>query len=317
MTPTRRQTLRALLVSAAAPLAPGCAVRGEGTTMRALGIQLYMLKEPLERDFQGTLNQVAAIGYRQVELAGFHNRSGAELRQALNEAGLTCVSAHVPLDAYRPGQASLSDPATIEILHSIGVTQAVVPVFPLTTLNLASIRSQAELGAAIWQIGRRMTGDDWRAFAHRLNETGRILARSGLHVGYHNHNLEYETLNGGVTPLDILIRETDPTLVSFELDVGWAAAAGIDAAAFLDAHADRINQLHLKDAAARTGTGFGFTPASLGAGIVDWSAILQAVNRAPRIDHLYVEQEEPFQTPPLDDARVAFDFLRDRPELRR
>ncbi len=312
---TRRQTLSALAATTAIPLAASCATTQKEGRVRPIGLQLWTVKEDLARDLQGTLNQVAAIGYREVEFASFVNRTGPQLRQALDQAGLTCPSAHVPLDRIRPDQPSLSDPETVDLMHAIGATQAVVPIFPMTGVDFGSIRDQMQLGAAIWRAGQAMNVDDWKGFAHRLNEAGRTLARAGLHIGYHNHNLEFAQLSDGSTPLDVLMRETDPSLVSFELDIGWAEAAGVDVVAFLNTHGSRINQLHVKDTAQRTGTGFDFKTADLGAGIIDWTALLQAVNRAPRIEHIYVEQEEPFTRAPMEEARTAFEFLRSRPEL--
>lgn len=318
---SRRQALSSiggLLTAASLPQAAARASAATETTMRPLGIQLYMLKGPLASDFPGTLDQVAAIGYREVEFASFDNRTGAEIRRALDQACLKCPSAHVQLDSRLPGSTDLANPGpAIEILHAIGATQAVVAVFPLARLDFTALRNPMDVGAAIWRLGESMSIDDWKAFARRLNETGQVLAKEGLRVGYHNHNLEYRRLSDGSTPLEILIRETDPALVNFELDVGWAATAGVDPAAFIRTHAGRINQLHLKDIAARTGTSFGFAPSAVGAGIMDWASLMEAVKRSPRIEHLYVEQEEPFTHPALEEARVAFEFLAKRPELAR
>lgn len=315
---TRRATLTSLCAMAAGASVPSFAAKTARLALgkvRPIGVQLFMLSKPLDTDFQGTLNQIAKIGYREVEFANFHNRSDTELRQALEEAGLTCPSVHMMLDPMVPGTPSLSSPATIETLLAIGAKHAVVPTFPLSKINLADVGGdQMKLGAAIWKVGQEMTADDWKAFADRLNETGRALAKSGLHIGYHNHNMEFAPLPDGRIPLDLLLQETDPAIVSFELDAGWAAAAGIDPAAFLTKHASRINQVHLKDTAERSGTGFKFIPADVGTGIVDWASLLHAV-RIANIEHVYVEQEEPFHVPAIEEARIAFNFLSKRPEM--
>lgn len=315
---TRRQTLAALSALVAAASLP-CASLGARTKkekkVRALGIQLFMLRHLLDKDFEGTLRQVADIGYREVEINGFYGRTGAELRGVLDQFGLSAPSAHIPLDPRFPGTPGLSDPATIESLLQVGVKQAVVPIFPLDKVDFAAVGGNEEkLGAAIWKAGGDMTADDWKSFAHRLNETGLQIAKSGLTIGYHNHNLEFAKLSEGSTPLDILIRETDPTVVKFELDLGWAIAAGVDVFAFLTKHADRINQLHIKDTAHVSGTGFNFAPARFGAGIVDWNAVLGVVEQY-NIEHLYIEQEEPFKATAIEEARIAFDFMSNRPEL--
>jgi len=324
---TRRQTLGSLCALGTAAVmtnATADAAAKQEKTMRPLGIQLYMLNKQLEEDFQGTLKQVAAIGYREVEIASFHNRTAVEFRRALDEVGLTCPSVHIAMQALFPGTPSLTDPAAvIETMHILGAKQVVVPSFNppqrlVQNVNIPELlHDLPRLGVVLGEIAHAMTNEDWKDFARSLNEKGSLIAKSGLHLGYHNHNLEFTRLADGAVPLEILIRETDPALVSFELDVGWAASAGIDPASFLSRHANRINQLHLKDMAERSGTAsLEFKSANLGAGVIDWPALMRAIGRA-KVEHLYVEQEEPFKEPPIDAARIAFNFLSTRPELMR
>jgi len=325
---TRRQTLGSIGALAAAASMPDTiayAAKRKKAKTRALGVQLYMLNKELDKDFQGTLNQVAAIGYREVELASFHNRTGAELRKAFDTAGLACTSAHIPMGALFPGMPSLADPAAIiETMRALGARQVVVPSFSppqrfIEKLDMPALMSDIrKLGAAIWEIGLAMTAQDWKDFARSLNEMGSVIAKAGLRIGFHNHNVELAPMAAGSTGLEILIRETDPALVSFQLDVGWAASASVDTAAFLTRHADRINQLHLKDTAERSPPGSldGFRSADLGTGIVDWPALMRAIGKA-KIEHVYVEQEEPFKEPPLDALRIAFGFLSKQPTLMR
>jgi len=315
---TRRQTLAALCALAATASLPPAAADAKSKKekkMRPLGIQTFMLKGLLSEDFQGTLNQVGAIGYREVEAHSFMGRNGTDFRKALDQAGLTCPSAHVMLDPL-PGTPGLTDPATVEMLLQIGARRAVVPIFPLDKVNFAQTGGDMlKLARAIWKIGADMSLEDWQRVAHRINATGIQLARSGITIGYHNHNLEFAQLSDGSTPLEVLLRETDPAVVKLELDIGWAAAAGVDVVAFLDRHASRINQAHLKDTTEASGTGFKFTPARLGEGILNWDALLKAIERA-NIEHLYIEQEEPFKATAIEEARIAFEFLSKRPELK-
>jgi len=315
---TRRQmlaTLCALAASASLPHAAADAKSKKEKKMRPLGIQTFMLKGPLDKDFQGTLNQVGAIGYREVEAHSFFGRNGTDFRKALDQAGLTCPSAHVMLDPLL-GTPGLTDPATVEMLLQIGAEHAVVPVFPLEKVNFAQTGGDMlKIAQAIWKTGADMSLDDWKRVAHRINETGVQLAKSGLTIAYHNHNLEFAKLSDGSTPLDVLLRETDPAVVRLELDIGWAAAAGVDVVAFLHQHASRINQVHLKDTTEASGTSLKFTPARLGEGILKWDALLKAINRA-KIEHLYIEQEEPFKATAIEEARIAFEFMSKRPELK-
>lgn len=321
---TRRRMLGSLCgFAATASLAqmPGAAGALRKSRMRPLGIQLYMLSKPLDADFSGTLREIAAIGYREVELAGFHNRTGRELRAALDSAGLRCPSLHVPLEPMLPGLPSLENPAAIlDVVKALGATELVVPGFPIPKRFLPRVTELRgdlrRIGAALAEISQAMTADDWVAFAKRLNELGAQLAKSGVNIGYHNHNLEFARLGNGNTSLEILIGETDPKLVSFELDVGWTAGAGVDPAEFLKRHANRISQLHLKDTAGVTPTTeLGFKTAEFGEGIVDWPRLTHIIKNA-NIKHLYVEQEEPFRTSPMDAACGAFAFFSGMADLK-
>jgi len=131
-------------------------------------------------------------------------------------------------------------------------------------------------------------------------------------VGYHNHNLEFAPLAGGGTGWDVLIRETDPSLVKFEVDIGWVAAAGRDPVAFLDRHHGRLRWLHIKDLRPSTSANFALRmdPVKTGAGRQDWARILPAAHRAG-IEHFYVEQEPPFAIPRMEAAERSYRFLKD------
>ncbi|MCU1625034.1 MAG: hypothetical protein JWL79_3879, partial [Frankiales bacterium] len=126
---------------------------------------------------------------------------------------------------------------------------------------------------------------------------------------YHNHNVEF-TPAGGRTGLDILIAETDPALVSFELDIGWAAAAGHDPIAVLARNPGRYRLAHMKDLKASSQPNFEFKmdPTEVGSGKLDWATILPAAYRAG-VRKFFVEQEPPFEFPRLVAAAKCFSYL--------
>ncbi len=284
-----------------------------------LGIQLYMLAEPATRDLTGTLKQVRDIGYREVELAGFHGKTAPQMRAELDKAGLVCPSVHTSFEPFRPGSPALTDvPAVIEIIKAVGATNAVVALYPFLQALMKRpdastlFADRAKGASAIAEIGRAMTADDWLGFARQLNETGAMLAKAGIRIGYHNHDVEFAKLANGQLAYDLLVASTDPKLVSFELDIGWAASAGQNPIALLKRHHGRITQLHLKDLAAGTaGTNLDMKSVDVGTGVVDWKGLLVAL-RDSNVEHLYVEQEPPFTSPPIDAARAAFTFLAPR-----
>jgi sugar phosphate isomerase/epimerase len=257
-----------------------------------IGLQLYTLGDAPYRDLDGTLQAVARIGYRTVEGVGFMKRTAAEFRAALDRAGLSCPSTHVPLEADGSGGPSLAgDPGPVAAdMHRVGVKYVVVPIF-------------------VAPQGRQMRVDDWRRLATQLNVKGAALKREGLRLGYHNHNVELTRL-GSKTALDLLIENTDPALVCFEMDVGWVAAGGADPIRLLRAHPHRFRLMHVKDLKASTipNNAFRMDPADVGAGSLDWKAILPVAYDVG-VRYYYVEQEPPFAEPRMQAARTDYDYL--------
>jgi sugar phosphate isomerase/epimerase len=272
-----------------------------------IGVQLYTLDPDLDADFDGTLRRLAAIGFRRVEMAGYHGRTAAELRRAFDVAGLECRSAHIQPSPRGNGPSFAETDALARDMHLIGVTDVVLPIplFP------ADFRPPAETNAGdgFRASGQAMKADDWRRTAAFLNEHARLLAPHGLKVGYHNHNFEFAP-QGGTTGFDILLGETDPARVSFEMDLGWVAAAGHDPAALLAAHPGRFTQVHVKDIKASTVTNFAGRqdPTEVGSGTIDWAKVLPAAWDAG-VRGYHVEQEPPFPGPRIASVEKSFRFL--------
>jgi sugar phosphate isomerase/epimerase len=151
--------------------------------------------------------------------------------------------------------------------------------------------------------------DIWKRTAALLNERAAALKPMGITLGYHNHNLEFAP-TGGTTGWDILMGESDPGLVFFEVDVGWVAAAGLDPVAFLRRHRGRVRWLHVKDLTADTVANFALAmkPTEVGSGKQDWARILPAAFRAG-VRHFYVEQEPPFAMARMDAASKSYAYL--------
>lgn len=272
-----------------------------------IGVQLYTLDSDLDADFDGTLRRLAAIGFTRVEMAGYHGRTAAELRRAFDAAGLECRSAHIQPSPRGNGPSFAEVDALARDMHVIGVTDVVLPIplFP------ADFRPPAETNAGdgFRASGQAMKAEDWRRTADFLNRRARRLALLGLRVGYHNHNFEFAR-QGGTTGFDILLGETDPDLVSFELDLGWVAAAGRDPAIMLAAHPGRFTQVHVKDIKASTMPNFAARqdPTEVGSGTIDWRRVLPAAWDAG-VRGYHVEQEPPFPGPRIDSVARSYRFL--------
>ena len=275
-----------------------------------IGLQLYTLGEAPYRDLDGTLQTVAKIGYRAVESVGLMKRTALEFRAALDRAGLICPSAHVPLQADAGGGPALAgDVGRLAAdMHRIGAYCVVVPIFAVPE-RIGGPREGEDGLAYLSRAGREMTADDWRHLAAQLNEKGAALKREGLKLAYHNHNVEFAK-HGSKTAYDLLLENTDPDLVWFEMDVGWVAAAGVSPIPLLRAHGHRFQLMHVKDIRASTvpNNAFRMDPADVGSGTLDWKAILPAGYQVG-VRHYYVEQEPPFTGPRMDAARADYDYL--------
>ena len=275
-----------------------------------VGLQIYTLGDEAGHDLDATFSQVAALGYREIELPSLYGRTPVDVRGAADRAGVAIGSLHLSVSSR--GQAaglSLESPPSElgDGLASLGAKNVVLPIAPFPenfrpmpgeTIEAAIGRTFAEAGAALWHRAAAL-----------LNEKGALLKPFGISLGYHNHNLEFAPI-GVTSGWEILVRETDPSLVHFEVDIGWVATAGLDPASFLHAYRGRIAQLHIKDVASSSVTNFALSmrPTEVGTGTLDWSKILPAAHAAG-VRHFYVEQEAPFSIPRIEAARQSYDFL--------
>lgn len=313
---TRVVTRRTFLGSAAAlsctAATAGLAARGHrffAAHDLPIGLQLYTLGDAPYRDLDGTLREVARIGYRTVEPVALMRKTASELRAALDRAGLKCPSTHVPLQASGDGPSLAGDIGRLGAdMHRLGVEYVVVPIFPMPR-RIGGPRKGEDGLQFLARAGRELTADDWRQAAARLNEKGAALKREGLKLAYHNHNVEFARY-GSDTGYDLLLQNTEAGTVWFEMDVGWVAAAGVDPLPLLRAHRLRFRLMHVKDLKASTtrNTAFRLDPADVGSGLIDWKAVLPTGYEAG-IRHFYLEQEPPFSEPRMDAARAGYRYL--------
>jgi sugar phosphate isomerase/epimerase len=242
--------------------------------LEALGIQLYTLRAPLADDLNGTLAAVAAIGYREVELAGLHGLTPRQMRMRLDDVGLRAASSHHGLEEVRGTWSE-----TLEGARELGQGMVVVPSIP------ASERGAQEL--------RRVAAD--------LNRAGEAARAAGLRFGYHNHDWELAPLADGNRPMDLLLERTEPDLVDWQMDVFWTVHGGADPARYLRTERGRVTSLHVKD---RTADG---RMVDVGDGIIDFASLVPLAEGAG-LKHAFVEHDDPDD--PLASARRSFAHLR-------
>ena len=234
MRPSRRTFLQstAVLASAAALLQ---ATRAFAKSLNLpLGLQLYSVRDLLPKDFAGTLKQLDALGFREVESAGYYNHSAAEVKQAVSDANLKLVSAHYASDALHQGFDQI-----LEFSHELGIKYIICSYPGFKNPERLKSLSPAERDHAF-------TLEDWRWNADQFNKFGEKVHAAGMQFGYHNHKLEFRKENG-ISPYDELMRLTDPAKVTMEMDCGWVVVGGGDPIALLRKYPSRISMLHVKD----------------------------------------------------------------------
>lgn len=255
-----------------------------------IGLQLYSVGEDLQKDVAGTLRQVRAMGYERVETAGFGGLTAREFRTQLDRTQLVCPSTHLQM-----GKRALE--LLFEDAHTVGARYVV-------SSGMFSSKSGEQ------------TVDDYRVMADRLNEMGRKAKDAGLQYAYHNHNFELRKLDGDRIGYDVLLKQTDPGLVDFELDCGWMVAAGYSPVEYFRQYPGRYRMLHVKDFVATKSASTSLAKderpqgTELGRGHIDYKPILMAAARAGIHDY-YVEQEPPFlEMPALAAVKVDYQYLR-------
>ncbi len=178
-----------------------------------LGLQLYSVRELLPKDYEGTLKQLGAIGFREVESAGYYNHSAAQVKQAMSAAGLHLVSAHYSSDDLHQKLDEI-----IAFNKELGVSYIICsfPGFkdPSRVKDLTPKQRSSAFNL-----------QDWRWNAEQFNTIGTKVSAAGLKFGYHNHTMEFHKTDG-VVPYDELLRLTDPAHVTMEMDCGWVTVGG-------------------------------------------------------------------------------------------
>ncbi len=258
-----------------APAAGGAGRDALDPPLERIGVQLYTVRSLMSEDVAGTLDAVAAIGYREVEFAGYFGHAPAQVRQWLDAAGLTAPAAHVGI----PDLTGAGLETSIEAAHALGHRWMVLPSLP----------------------GEMQTADGYRRAAEILNTAGAAAAGVELRVGYHNHAFEFEEVEaGGVTGYSLLLQHLDPSLVDLEIDFHWSAVGGADSAALLRENPGRFALCHVKDLSADG------RMVDVGAGEIDWAGLF-ALSGIAGLRHYFVEHDRPAD--PRASIEASYRFL--------
>ncbi len=271
-----RREFVALTGAGLATLAMPASMRGcgsEAALLDRVGVQLYTLRSLLKDDFDGTLARVAAIGYREVEFAGYYDRSAAEIRWVLDANGLTAPAAHIPIEVVRD-----SWKATLDDAQTAGHSYLVVAWL-----------AEADRGSIA----------DLQRTAELFSSAALEARKRGVTFAYHNHDFEFATVEGRM-PYDVLLEECDPA-VQFEMDLYWITKGGQDPVDYFQRWPGRFPLVHVKD---MTSDG---KMVAVGEGDIDWPRIF-AARRQAGIRHYFVEHDEPGD--PMESVRVSYQYLK-------
>ena len=263
-----------------------------------IGLQLYSVRELLPNDYAGTLKQLAALGFGEVEAAGYYGLSVKQVKQALGDAGLRMPSAHYSYnDLHRDFDNILA------FNKELGV-EFIICSFP-------GMKDPSRLKDKTFRgMVQAFNLDDWRWNAEQFNAIGTKIKAAGMRFGYHNHTMEFAAQDG-VVPFDELLRLTDPELVTIEMDCGWVMVGGGDAVDYLKRYPNRISMLYVKDFKKTDKPASVVDPppaAELGTGTADYHPIFAAAKMA-NIKHYFVEQEE-FNMPPMQSLKIDAEYMK-------
>jgi sugar phosphate isomerase/epimerase len=273
---SRRKFLGAAALGAGAACLAPSVFAARGQKLSRIGLQLYTLRNEMAKDLPGTLAQVAAVGYKEVEFAGYFNRPAQEIRALLDKHGLSAPAAHVPLAAVEKGLDKAIEEAKV-----VGHRYLVCPYLDARD---------------------RKTIDDYRRHAATFNRAGEACKKAGIQFAYHNHDFEFVQLDGQM-PFDVLLAATDPKLVQIELDLYWIVKAGQDPLAYFAKHPGRFPLVHVKDMAATPQKGF----SEVGRGTIDFKKIFVRSKQAG-IKHYFVEQDQ--SAAPVESIKTSFAYLK-------
>ncbi|HEY3235653.1 MAG TPA: sugar phosphate isomerase/epimerase [Polyangiaceae bacterium] len=241
--------------------------------MTTLGLQLYTVREQLGKDFTGTLRDVSRAGYAAVEGGPGRGMTPADYKALCEELGLAPIATGSGLEGL---EGDLSK--TLERAAASGARYIMLGWVPPK---------------------RRKTSADWAALARDMNQWGRAARDSGLIFQYHNHDIEFVPVDGS-TGLEIILSETDPDLVKFEVDVGWVTwAGGQPAELLMRMGRDRVRIIHLKDCHVAPSKAW----TEVGTGALDLAGVAAAC-RELEVEYAMIEQDTCI-LPPIESIAIS------------
>lgn len=287
---TRRDFLRHTgFLSAAALLAPRLLAHAATSADKLIGIQLYTLRDDAQKDIKGTIEAIAKTGYTNVELFGYNSKrqyfglSVPEFKALLQAHNLKTTSAHYAMMDYLLKGNDDEVKTVIEDAKTLGHDFVTIPYL------IDKLRTSA---------------DDYKKLADRFNHAGELVKQAGMRLAYHNHNFEF-TDYSGTTGYDILLTNTDPKLVHFEMDIYWVVYSGIKPTDLFNKYPGRFPMWHVKDMRLQPQK----ESCEVGKGVIDFKEIFKH-KKAAGFENFFVEQEAYTAAPPKEAIITSIDYIK-------
>ncbi|CAN5374000.1 sugar phosphate isomerase/epimerase [soil metagenome] len=261
-----------------------------------VGIQLYSVREDMKKDPKGTMQQIAEIGYKDVEHANyvdgkFYVYSPGEFKKVLDDLGLSMSSGHTVLkrDHYNASQKEFTDEWK-KLVDDAAVVGQIYVISP-------SMEESA-----------RRSYDDLVSFMEVFNKSGELCQKAGMKFGYHNHAFEFSERLNNQTLYDIILKNTDPDLVVHQLDIGNMVGGGGEAMEILKRYPGRFELMHVKDVIPVNDSKYEST--IIGTGRVGTKEVMDWGRKSGGTRHFVVEQEAYQDNTPLEAARKNFQIMK-------
>ncbi|MFN3380642.1 MAG: sugar phosphate isomerase/epimerase family protein [Runella zeae] len=249
----------------------------EAKRLKKFGVQLYSVRDLMPKDPKGTMKQLAEMGYTQFESYGgpdfLWGMSPKECKTFLGDLGVKMVSTHFDMNKDLD--------KNIERGAEAGLKYMLCPY-----------------------LGPQKSLDEWKKKAELFNQVGEKVTKAGMKFGYHNHDYSFKAMEGQI-PQELLLANTDPKYVMFELDLCWIVASGQNAVAHLEKYGKRYELVHIKDMVLDNGR---VSQKDLGKGAMDFDTILKAAKKAG-IKHYIVEQEQ-YPSSSIESMKVDAEWMK-------
>ena len=265
---------------ALSPLVNNLFADDNGRKLKSFGLQLYTVRDAFEKDPKGTLKLIAAMGYKQVE--GYERAPGifwgmtnVEFKKYMDELGMSFISSHCEID--KGFEKKAAEAAAIGMKYLI--------------YN--------------WPFSQQPM-DEYKKKAALFNKCGEVCKKAGIRFAYHNYESSFQLVDG-VYPHDVLMKETDTSLVDHQMDIYWVVSAGQDPEIWLKKYPNRFRLCHIKDRVK--GTTKKDDTCDLGTGSIDFPKILKTA-RKNGMEYFIAEQEHYPNSTPMKSAEVDAEYMR-------